>query len=92
MSNTVDKELLDQIYAEYVRLSRRHDLPAFHSSHLTGDDMLKEYKEHLKDLSKNYLHDIVCKPPCNDGSCPPCDSWGLSQYLEYREKLRSKSA
>jgi len=92
MSNAVDKELLDQIYAEYVRLSRGKKLPAFGGSHLRGAAMLNEYKRFLKSLSPSIFGRNGCKPPCGDGSCPPCTRWGRRKYLEFLEKLRSKSA
>jgi hypothetical protein len=92
MSNAVDKELLDQIYAQYVRLSGRNDLEAFNGSHLTGDAMLKEYIKFLKTLSHSIRDEIACKPPCDGGSCPPCDEWDRSKYVEYINKLSSKSA
>ena len=90
MSNAVDQELLDKIYHQYTRLSSVA-LPAFNAEEFVGDDMLDKYKKYLKKLSKDYLEEIVCKPTCIDGTCPPCDEWGRSDYEAYLEHLGTKS-
>jgi hypothetical protein len=91
MSNAVDQELLDKIYHQYTRLSSVA-LPAFNAEEYTGDDMLDKYKMYLKKLSKDYLEEIVCKPRCDDYTCPRCDGWGRSDYEAFLERLATKSA
>jgi hypothetical protein len=90
MSNAVDQELLDKIHHQYTRLSRVA-LPAFNAQEFTADNTLDKYKQYLKKLSKDYLKSIVCKPTCNDRTCPPCDEWGRSKYEEYLAQLEGKS-
>jgi hypothetical protein len=96
IDDPVDMELLNMlktIHSQLIKLAPNGGaLPEFGAPNLAGHEYLIAFLQYLKDLSW-IVHSGHCwNPKCDDGTCPPCFNWTISDYKSYLESLNNKQS
>src|SRR5262245_2396507 len=93
IDDAVDKQLLDDIQHQLILIGqqRGNRFESFSEPYSPGKAWLIQYLGHLRTLSNTIYGKSGCKPPCDDGACPPCSEWNLEQYHIYLKSLRRRT-